>query len=255
MGYEDYIFDLEPIIAKACARYSGLKTPREDLEQEAHLRLFECIDKLDAAGPKFAAVAYRIVENRFHELYEIEHKQGLWAQAELSAAVLARPCDDITGFDDEYFDKKRKKWREYYHKNRERILSRVKERRCNDPEFRNRDRENCRKYRETHKDKIRECNKRYYEAHKAERREYARKYSEAHKEERREHDREHGRKYCETHKDETRERQKRYREAHKEERREYMRKYREAHKEKWREYGRKYYKTHNIKQIEYEETE
>ena len=79
--------------------------------------------------------------------------------------------------------------------------------------------------------------------------EYNRKYRECHKEELREYHKEYNREYREFHKEELRE----YRECHKEENRLYAKIYNENNKEKIREQHREYYEKNKEKIKEYKE--
>lgn len=79
--------------------------------------------------------------------------------------------------------------------------------------------------------------------------EYNRKYRECHKEELREYHKEYNREYIECHKEELR----KYRECHKEENRLYAKIYYENNKEKIREQHREYYKKNKEKINEYKE--
>ena len=207
MTYEDYIPELEPIIDSVCLKFSGAKTDREDLKQEAHLVLIKCMDKLEAApGDKYKPLARMIVTNRFREIIREEHKRGQWAQCELSDAVLSMDCGEVTSFDDEYFKKAREKRREYYLKNRDKILQKMRERRAANMAA---GKEYSKQYYHDRRDELNARSKQYYQEHKeqqkaaqinryhsmdeeqrAKRKEYNRQYYEAHKEQILEHARE-----------------------------------------------------------------
>ena len=199
MTYEDYMPELEPIIDSVCLKFGGAKTEREDLRQEAHLVLFKCLDKLEAApGDKYKPLARMIITNRFREILREEHKRGQWAQCELSDAVLSMDCAEVTSFDDEYFAKAREKRREYYWKHRDRILQKMRERRAANLES---DKAYSKQYYQDRRDELNARSKQYYQEHKeaqkaaqinryhsmdeeqkAKRKEYNRQYYEAHKE-------------------------------------------------------------------------
>lgn len=199
MTYEDYMPELEPIIDSVCFKFRNAKTEKEDLKQEAHLVLFRCLDKLQAApGDGYKPLARAIVTNRFREIIREEHRRGQWSQCELSDAVLSHDCTDVTApFDSDYFERERARYREYYRKNRERILARIHARRAANmdrereysqkyyQERRDEIGERCRKYYQDHREEQRAVqNKRYHsmnEEQKAKRREYGRRYYEAHK--------------------------------------------------------------------------
>ena len=230
MTYEDYIPELEPIIDSVCLKFAGAKTDREDLKQEAHLVLFRCLDKLQAApGDEYKPLARAIITNRFREIIREEHRRGQWSQCELSDAVLSHDCTDVTDpFDDDYFERERARYHEYYMKNRERILARIHARRAANIE-RARDRE--REWRKNRTGYMREWRKNNQEKL----REYSRKYYDTHREEIRERNKARRQNMTEEEKERRRERRleynRKYREAHKEELREYYRKYRDTHKE------------------------
>ena len=254
-SYEEYMPELEPIIDSVCYKFRNAKTEREDLRQEAHLVLFRCLDKLQAApGDGYKPLARAIVTNRFKEIIREEHRRGQWSQCELSDAVLSHDCKDVTvSFDDEYFARERARYREYYHKNRERILARIHARRAANmdrekaysqryyQERRDETGERSRKHYQDHKEELKAAqNKKYHsmdEEQKAKRREYGRRYYEAHREQ-----------ILAAAKEKYREQkaagEKTYTAEWLEQHRGYMKEWRENNPEKQREYSRKYYDTH-----------
>lgn len=269
MTYEDYMPELEPIIDSVCVKFAGAKTDREDLKQEAHLVLIKCLDKLQAApGDRYKPLARMIVTNRFHEILREEHKRGQWAQCELSDAVLSMDCGEVTSFDDEYFKKAREKRREYYLKNRDRILQKMRERRAVNMAA---GKEYSKQYYQDRRDEINARSKQYYQEHKeaqkaaqinryhsmdeeqkAKRKEYNRQYYEAHKEQILENARKkyHDQKaagektYTAEWLDRHPDYMKEWREKNPEKQREYEARRSEASKERKREYQRKYAEAH-----------
>ena len=255
MTYEDYMPVLEPIIDSVVYKFRNAKTEREDLRQEAHLVLFRCLDKLQAApGDGYKPLARAIVTNRFKEIIREEHRRGQWSQCELSDAVLSRDCTDVTvSFDDEYFARERARYREYYRKNRERILARIHARRAANMD---REREHARQYYQERRDEIGERCRKYYQEHKEEQKAAQIERYHSMDEEQKAKRREYSRKYYEAHKEEIKERelkkyyerkaagQKGYTEDWLERHPDYMREWRENNPEKQRAYSRKYYDTH-----------
>ena len=104
-----------------------------------------------------------------------------------------------------------------------------------------------RKYRQEHKEEIKEYNKKYDQEHKEEIKEYSKKHRQEHKEEIKKYRQEHkeeikkyNKKYDQEHKEERRERRRKYYQEHKEEERERSKRYRQEHKEEIMEYNKKY---------------
>lgn len=206
MTYEDYMPELEPIINSVCLKFRNAKTEREDLRQEAHLVLFKCLEKLQAApGDGYKPLARAIITNRFREIIREEHRRGQWSQCELSDAVLSHDCADVTApFDSDYFEKERARYHEYYHKNRERILARIRARRAANME---REKEYSQKYYQDRRDEINERCKQYYQDHKEQRRAVQNKRYHSMSEEQKAKRREYSRRYYEAHKEEIKERE------------------------------------------------
>ena len=76
--FEQYYEEFKPAINRMVYRFKGLKTSREDLQQEAAILLWKLTDKLNTMEKP---ISYFIaaLRNIFTQILIDEHKQGLWA--------------------------------------------------------------------------------------------------------------------------------------------------------------------------------
>lgn len=145
-------------------RWSGLKTPIEDVVQETLIKIFEKSDELKDYDRQHleghACLTFRYMA--LNTLLE-EHKKGLWIQNSdtlkderslygvLNEAVFFLNDPWL----DEFYANKKKRNREYYEKNKEQILM----------------------YYQEHKEEISAYSKKYYQEHKDEILQYSHEYS------------------------------------------------------------------------------
>ena len=112
------------------------------------------------------------------------------------------------------------------------------------PEFRNRDAQRRKEWKQTHKKEMQRCKAKWYQSHKEEVRQYNARYRQTHQEYYTAYQKQYHRAYKGTSKY-----YKQWYQANKEKAKEYQRKYRQDHKEELREryrktYWPKYYSTH-----------
>lgn len=187
--FEQYYEEFKPAINRMVYRFKGLKTSREDLQQEAAILLWKLTDKLNTMEKP---ISYFIaaLRNVFSKILVDEHKQGLWAtdsiykQHDSEEYNLLDRGNYTTAFNynfydpwlENYYQRRREYYREYcsrpevktkrteysrnyYYNNRERILEyqkikneNHKERYDTDPEYREKTKKASLKYYYKHKD-------------------------------------------------------------------------------------------------------
>lgn len=107
--YEQGLEMMHDIIEKVLKRRGYLKTPREDLRQDAAVLLWQKWD-LVFASPSPKGFFYKTLDYYCLALYEKEHYQGLWSQVPLQDWT--QEADGKWG--DPYLEKRRAKCRERY---------------------------------------------------------------------------------------------------------------------------------------------
>lgn len=225
----DYMELYKVLSRYASKKWSGLKTPVEDLVQQTLIDCWNREDKIKNL-PWWDSHCCRSLDIIAHNTLLEEHKKGLWIQQSANAAK-DRNGDEYDLYErnnnelvyihdpwlDEFREKERKRKRQYYYDHREEILEKHKE-------YYKEHREEQlayqkayqKQYRKDNIEKLRELQKDYHQRNKEKYREYSKRYYQEHIEQ-----------------------SKRYYQEHKEKYKAYMEKYSEQNKEKIAEYSRK----------------